>query len=226
MSISRKIIGASLALALGLSLAAPALARDGEDEGRGASLNATVSAEIHAGDKGKSDGTSTQELKSRERESQDEDLNENESAEIEVDREHASTTAGDVRHSEDVQNFGQLRSFAAHVINEERHVNRVNLSSTTVRAHVDTPASLLGIIPATVGTQVDVAQDGSVNVTYPWYAFLFKKNTDAVKAQITTAVSQTLASSSLSAEEQQTLSAKLQATILQSIVSSLKSLFQ
>lgn len=235
-----------LALTLGLVAAAPAFARDGGDQGNledsvkaaiqtglsgheqdGEDWSASSSASTSVGVGGRGEGEMHASVQGREgMEAAENEGPDNDNEQVEVDRGHMGTTTEDVQRPEDVQNFGQLRSFAAHVINEDRHVSRVALSSTTVQAHVDAPASFLGVLPTSVQAQVSVNSDGSVDVHYPWYAFFFKTNQDQVKTQVTNAVNQVLASSTLDAQTQATLSAKLQATILQSIVSSLKSLFQ
>lgn len=223
---------------LGVSL----MATTSIDEGNSnSSAEATTSAETsqhqeNHGRKNNEHATSTNGSRDGGRDQQEGknyeyDSAENQTGEVEVDRESAdagmlATSTPRVEHSQDVNNSDQLRSFAAHVINEDRHVSRVALSSSTVEAHVDTPASFLGFLPTSVQAQVSVNSDGSVDVHYPWYAFFFKTNQDQVKTQVTDAVDQALASTTLDTQTQTTLSAKLQATILESITSSLKNLFR
>lgn len=139
--------------------------------------------------------------------------------EIEVDHDSADEATSTVDRPDDVLNRGQLRSFLNHVLKGDEHIEDVHVSSTTVETHYDVPAKFLWAIPAHVNAQVTVNNDGTVSVTYPWYAFLFAKD-----GELDNKLSQAIASSTANASTtaSTTISASLQAHLINAIFSILK----
>lgn len=134
---------------------------------------------------------------------------------IELDHDtaaHATATAMSVK---EVTNRGQLRSFLNHVIKGDDRVADVRVSSTTVETHYSMPAKFLWTIPTNLSAEVTIANDGSVTIKYPWYAFLYSKNTE-LKSEILAAASSTSATGTT------TVSANLQAKLLNALFTTLK----
>lgn len=146
-------------------------------------------------------------------------------SEIEIDQESldsidASTTVSD---SSEVENDRDLKGFAAGKLRRDDKIDNVRLSSTTVEAEYPTEARLFGFIPATIHATVAVSSDGTVNVSFPWYAFLFATPKDDLHNSVSKAVDTALATTTASGSGN--LSAKAQATILSGILSALSGAF-
>jgi hypothetical protein len=137
--------------------------------------------------------------------------------EIEVDQDSADSASSTVDAPEDVSSHGELRSFLNHMVKSDERIADVHVSSTSVDTHYDMPAKFLWAIPTNITAEVSVGSDGSVTVTYPWYAFLFAKHDSDLAAQLEQAASSTAAGTSTS------FSASTQAHLLNLIFSILKS---
>ena len=98
----------------------------------------------------------------------------------------------------------------------------MELSSTSVNVQYDAPSKFLGFIPMTVPANVEVGGNGSVNVSYPWYSFLFATN----KAQLQDNIAQAVASSTAAqGTTTAALSVTQQAQVLNIVQSVFKSIF-
>lgn len=196
-----------------------------ETDGRGAaSLNSTTSADINDSDSGEIDedthrvaAPSTMHRESSERNSDEQGDDEDDNDEIEVDHDAALQATTTIENSDEVDNWGELRSFLNHVVKEDDRIADVHVSSTSVETEYALPARFLWAIPTNISAQVSVEGDGSVTITYPWYAFLFARHDDELKTQLTQA-----ASSTIGAGASTTLSARTQAHLLNLILSILK----
>lgn len=140
-----------------------------------------------------------------------EDMND---SDIEIDHESAISSTSTVDTPDKVENRGQLRSFLEHVTKSDEHISDVHVSTTTVETHYDVPAKFLWAIPATLPTQVNVGADGSVTVTYPWYAFLFATDPQ-LEANLSQSASTTLSGTT-------TFSASTQAHLLNALFEALR----
>jgi hypothetical protein len=218
-------------------LPAAALARDGEDSG--ATLPVNISTHIESEDSGdgvSSNSTTTatlqdegensdnnnqgEEASSTSRHNEGEhqsiksghesDVNDNE---IEIDQESADTATTTIDAPEHVSNHGELRSFLNHIVKEDSRISDVHVSSSTIETHYEMPAKFLWAIPTNLTADVTVNSDGSVTVTYPWYAFLFAKHDSNLTAQLQQSATSTGTT---------TLSASVQAHLLNLLFSSLK----
>lgn len=220
-------------LIVGLFPAATALAEDGGAQiGSGvhvemgdSEMNSHSSATVHIEENDGHDsehasstkhheGSDHESLKGSEHENDNNQGDENDN-EIEIDHDSADEASTTVEKPEEVSNHGQLRSFLNHLLKEDDNINDVHVSSTTVETHYDVPAKLLWAIPAHVNASVTVNNDGTVSVTYPWYAFLFAKDGD-LDGKLTQAVASSTANAST------TVSASLQAHLINAIFSILK----
>jgi hypothetical protein len=139
------------------------------------------------------------------------------SDEIDVDHQGALDATNTLENSDQVHNRGQLRSFLNHIVKADDRVTGVQVSSTTVLTHYALPAKFMWAIPASISAQVSVGADGSVTITYPWYAFLYSKQDDALKNQLVQAASSTTGGSAST-----TFSASQQAHLLNEILTALK----
>jgi hypothetical protein len=85
------------------------------------------------------------------------------------------------------------------------------------------PASLFGFIPMTLPANVKVTKDKNVDVAFPWYSFFYSKPIDEIK--IKENVSNNIKTLLDSDTDTETLTAKMQASITNTVLSSLKGLF-
>jgi|GEM_PF-3352137 len=236
----RAFVGTVLALLFGFGPVA-ALARDTGDAAVRVQVQAQVSGEdsqenansLSAGRDAEdqelgADGTSTSTGIGRQEDSEDNDeidLNQGSSGE----RGQASTTPAAERgllRAAEVHDRNELRQFARAALQEDRNIENVHISSTTVRTEYPTRARFLGVVPANVKAQVDVNADGTVSVTFPWYAFLFATNKGELQSQVQNSVLSTLGISTTTAGAPEgQLTPQQQATVLDSIISTLRGLF-
>ncbi len=143
-----------------------------------------------------------------------ENENDQDDNEIKVDQRSAKDSTTTIDVAERVSNRGQLRSFLNHIVKGDDRIADVNVSSTTVETHYKLPARFLWAIPANITANVTINANGSVAVTYPWYAFLFATN-KGVEDHLN-------ASSSTIVSGQTTFSASTQAHLLNSLFTVLK----
>ncbi|MBY0473196.1 hypothetical protein K2Q00_02840 [Patescibacteria group bacterium] len=218
-TLAQGLVGA-LVLATTL-LPAAALARDGEDSRTTLPVNVSTHIESEGSDDSISADSATtatvrgdNEDKSNDSSGRKLEENDNEiESEIEIDQESAHNASTTIDAPEHVSNRGELRSFLNHVIKADDRISDVRVSSSTIETHYQMPAKFLWTIPMNLTAKVSVDSNGSVNITYPWYAFLFAKHDSDLAAQL----EQSAASTGTT-----TLSASAQAHLLNLLFSNLK----
>ena len=89
-----------------------------------------------------------------------------------------------------------LSGFIAAQMKTDGKVSAVETSGQKVEVVYETPAKLFGIFPLTVDTTVIVEADGTVDVAYPWYAFLLTTAEKDLETQLQTAVKTELSAAS------------------------------
>lgn len=119
------------------------------------------------------------------------DSDDEDAGEIEIDHDSADNATTTIDAPEHVSNRGELRSFLNHVIKEDDRIADVHVSSTTIETHYEMPAKFLWTIPVNLTAEVSVKNDGSVSITYPWYAFLFAKHRGDIETQLEQSVAST-----------------------------------
>ena len=100
------------------------------------------------------------------------------------------------------------------------YTSNVEIGASSVVMVYPVQAKLFGIFPFALNAQAEVTSNGSVDVHYPWYAFLF--STD--QAQIDTKLK--AVGQAASAFETNTLNAKQQVTLLALLRAGLQSSFE
>lgn len=83
-----------------------------------------------------------------------------------------------------VRSGADLSGFVAAQIAADKNVSGVESSSDNVSVTYKQRAKLFGLIPVTVNATATVLADGSVDVQYPWYAFLMATNEGELEAAI------------------------------------------
>lgn len=219
-----QVFAGALILALGL-LPAAALARDNEGSVSGIITSHTgvqggeVSTEtdIQAGASvgAQNDGDRSEGVSGSERHQGDENVSDDDADEIEIDQDSADNASSTIDAPEHVTNRGELRSFLNHIVKADEHIADVHISTSTIETHYALPAKFLWAIPASLTADVAIQSDGSVTITYPWYAFLFAKHDSELAAQL-----HSVASAGASAST--TLSASERAHLLDLLFSTLK----
>lgn len=122
----------------------------------------------------------------------------------------ADVSAGMVSPTADnatsVQSGSDLSGYAAARLQDDSDISQIQTSGSNVAVTYKLSAKVLGIFPADVPATATVASDGSVDISYPWYAFLFSTaDTSQLKAQIQARAAVDLgahASAGLSAQQQ------------------------
>lgn len=149
-----------------------------------------------------------------------EQVDQNDQEEMDIGRDSVDTQASstvEIEHADKVHNKTDLKHFAETKLKGDENANEVKLSSTTVETAYQTHARLFGFIPMSLNTHVAVNNDGTVSVTFPWYAFFFGTEKDKLQSDLTQAAQTTVGSTTAST----TLSAQMQAHLLDSILSTL-----
>ncbi len=83
-----------------------------------------------------------------------------------------------------VYSDADLSGFVAAQITADKNVAEIEASSDNVSVTYKQKAKLFGLIPVTVNATAIVLADGSVDVQYPWYAFLMVTNEGSLEAAI------------------------------------------
>ena len=83
-----------------------------------------------------------------------------------------------------VSSDADLPEFVAAQIAADENVSEVKASANNVSVTYEQQAKLFGFIPVTVDVTATVRADGSVDVRYPWYAFLMVTNESALETVI------------------------------------------
>lgn len=197
-----------------------------ETEGDGISAGSGITTGVSGGDQ--NDGNKNENVSGSERHQdsksdsansgRESDENDNE---IEIDQDSAGTaTSTTIDTPERVTKHGELRSFLNHIVKEDERIADVHVSTSTIETHYALPAKFLWTIPMDLTADVAVQSDGSVTITYPWYAFLFAKHGDELASKLEQSVASTSAGAST------TLSSSDRAHLLNLLFSTLKSATQ
>lgn len=91
-----------------------------------------------------------------------------------------------VTESYRVRSSAGLESYAATTVRDNEKVESIELGEGAMRLQYRKDARFLWLIPSTMKTTITVHADGSVEVRYPWYAFLMStdESTDELAARI------------------------------------------
>ncbi len=114
-----------------------------------------------------------------------------------------------------------VNKYVADVTNIDQNISSTSLSSDGVNVNYNVPASLFGFIPTSLSADVSVSADKNVDVNFPWYSFLF--STPASESDIASNISSSV--DALSTSSMDTLSNKMQVSILNSVLSAFGGLF-
>ena len=171
------------------------------------------------------EGVSNNEVDSQTSDVQEQDGDQNDE-EIDItrdslDAEASSTVHKGFEHSRDVHTKTELQYFAENKIKSDENADEVKVSSTTVETAYPMHAKLFGFIPLSLYSHVSVNTDGTVNLTLPWYAFLFGTDQDKVKADLVQAARTTIGSNTASTS----LSTTMQAQLLEAVLATLHANF-
>ena len=208
----------------GVNIEATAGLRVGEGDNEGRTLESSTTIEARASDERDNAEDDTHDSSTSTKRHQDADRessvtgreSDEEDMEIEIDQESADTGSSTIDTADNVSNRGELRSFLNHMIKKDDHIADVHVSSTTIETHYEMPAKFLWAIPTSINADVVVNADGSVTVTYPWYAFLFAKDGE-IENTLTHALSSSAAETASTSA-----SASVQAHLLNLLFSVLK----
>ena len=80
-----------------------------------------------------------------------------------------------VKEHSQVKSGQELENFAQGVLLKDENVKSIQADEEKVKIEYEMPARFLNIFNASLVTRAEVTYGGSVKITYPWYAFLFKK---------------------------------------------------
>ena len=145
---------------------------------------------------------------------------------ININRESLNGNEGESTSTPDagsVRDQQELQVYAHAALRSDVKIRDMSLSSTSVSMQYDTPARLFGIIPMSVPARVNVNGSGAVNVSYPWYAFFFATNKNAIQQKVSEVVASSTQNTSASSTS--ALSAQDQARMVDIVHSVLQSLF-
>ncbi|MBI4079893.1 hypothetical protein HY414_01515 [Candidatus Kaiserbacteria bacterium] len=113
-----------------------------------------------------------------------------------------------------VQAESDLSGFVAAQIMADVNVSKVETSRDRISVTYPQKAKLLGFIPVTVQATAMVEADGSVDVQYPWYAFLMVTNEADLEAEI---ASRIVAKATLETSATAELTANAQAELIDEV---------
>ncbi|MFZ2039017.1 MAG: polymer-forming cytoskeletal protein [Minisyncoccia bacterium] len=134
---------------------------------------------------------------------------------------HINKVVSDLGGINKIISIDDVKSYVSEVSSIDENIGETELSDEEVSLDYDVPASLFGFIPASLSTSVNVSKDKNVDVKYPWYSFLF--STPASEADLEADITETV--NTLSTSSTEALSAKLQVSILNSVLSIFGGLF-
>ena len=123
-----------------------------------------------------------------------------------------------------VSSGADLPEFVAAQIAADENISEVKASANNVSVTYEQQAKLFGLIPVTVNATATVRADGSVDVRYPWYAFLMVTNESALEAAIESRVGAVLSGGASAAAEGSagaTLTASAQAVLINEVRSAM-----
>ena len=83
-----------------------------------------------------------------------------------------------VKGDSDVKAYSQL------VLSERPNVKSVTVDDSSVTVSYKQPAKFLGLFSTSINAEVVVDENSQVEVSTPWYGFLFSKKTDSIKKNV------------------------------------------
>lgn len=132
----------------------------------------------------------------------DADMDDDGSLELKINRTNASGHAS-INSALQVQSNNDLEDFVATQVNSDENVSTVELGEDVVIVVYKQHAKLFGFIPVLVNATAEVNADGTVAVSYPWYAIFASANKADLEAKVKSAADATLrASGNASAQGQ------------------------
>lgn len=122
-----------------------------------------------------------------------------------------------------VRTQAELSGFVASQLVSDENVSRVETSADDVSVTYEQRAHLFGFVPVTVEATATVSADGSIDVSYPWYAFLMTTNEGELEATIEQRVSGSVsAATNASADAAAGFTSTTQAQVIGSIRSAME----
>ncbi len=100
----------------------------------------------------------------------------------------AGTVGGNATTPADVHAEGDLYGFIASSMHADSNLSAASASSHAISVTYKEPARLFAVIPMTLEVTATVNADGSATVSYPWYGFLFAKDSASLTSDVQTAV--------------------------------------
>ena len=125
-----------------------------------------------------------------------------------------------------VKSNDDLSVFAKTMIKKDENVTNVEVDENNVSMEYKAKAWFLGFIPFTTNATVNVENNGTVSVIYPWYIFLASTNKQEIETNVKTAVTPTIKSSvnaKLSTKAKAELLAKMQLALRSNLEASAES---
>lgn len=114
-----------------------------------------------------------------------------------------------------------VSGFVAAQVASDENVSKIESSAHRISVTYPQKARLFGFIPVTVDATATVLADGTVNVRYPWYAFLMVTNQTALESEIESRVtslnSLSVRSVSAEADAELELAASVQAKLIDEV---------
>ena len=119
-----------------------------------------------------------------------------------------------------IMNEEDITAYVSDIISSNMNVRTMDLTPEEVSLDYKTPVALFGFIPMSVPTHITVSKDKEIGISYPWYSFLMATNKQEVQNAVLESVKE-----ATTGETSAGFSAKIQATIANSILSAFKNLF-
>jgi len=99
------------------------------------------------------------------------------------DAESADATVQTMTAS-NVSSDADLKNFAAASIRNDANLSSIGFANDRVEVAYREPARFLGFIPVSVDVDVVAHNDGTVDVSYPWYSFLMMTHRSDIEAAV------------------------------------------
>ena len=100
----------------------------------------------------------------------------------------ADLDAGNAQATSDssasVHSSADLSGFIAANIQADSSLGEVKSSSDSVSVTYKQHAKLFGFVPMMIDATATISADGSVQISYPWYAFVFVKGSGSLESKI------------------------------------------
>src|SRR3989338_10086248 len=123
-----------------------------------------------------------------------------------------------------VSSEADLSAFAAAQVAADQNVSKVESSSSRVSVTYAQKAKLFGFIPVRVNATATVEADGTVDVRYPWYAFLMVTSETVLESEIESRVTSLNSAGVLAeADAELELAASMQAELIDEVRAAMES---